>query len=81
MKEKRDADVYRRKKEREPWTKQDELLLKSMVKANCYTYLYIAKRLQRTESAIKKKLEELRDLRETCSKAKHLIQKMKYELV
>ncbi|MBG9644301.1 hypothetical protein P4K49_16280 [Bacillus cereus] len=59
MKDKRDADVYRRKKERNPWTKQDELLLRSMVKANCYTYLYIAKRLQRTESAIKKKLEEL----------------------
>lgn len=59
MKEKRDADVYRRKKERYPWTKQEELLLRSMVKANCYTYLDIAKRLQRTECAIKKKLEEL----------------------
>lgn len=59
MKEKRDADVYRRKKERDPWTKQEELLLRSMVKANCYTYLDIAKRLQRTENAIKRRLEDL----------------------
>ncbi|MBS9803150.1 hypothetical protein J4052_09255 [Bacillus toyonensis] len=59
MKEKRDADAYRRKKERYHWSKQEELLLRSMVKANCYTYLDIAKRLQRTESAIKKRLEEL----------------------
>lgn len=59
MKGKRDADVYRRKKERDPWTKQDELLLRSMVKANCYTYLDIAKRLQRTENAIKRRLEDL----------------------
>lgn len=59
MKEKRDADVYRRKKEGYHWTKEEELLLRSMVKANCYTYLDIAKRLQRTENAVKRRLEDL----------------------
>ncbi|MEH7457572.1 hypothetical protein V7183_10145 [Bacillus sp. JJ1127] len=59
MKEKRNADLLRRKKQQKPWNKEDDLILRSMVKAHCYTYPEIGKRLQRTEYAIKRRLEDL----------------------
>ncbi|MGN4944609.1 hypothetical protein [Bacillus cereus group sp. MYBK104-1] len=59
MKEKRNADLVAKKKRGKPWSEDDDLLLKSLVNAYCYTYPEIAARLQRTEGSVKRRLMEL----------------------
>ncbi|PFV44158.1 helix-turn-helix domain-containing protein [Bacillus thuringiensis] len=60
MSEKRNADLVAKKKRGKPWSEDDDLLLKSLVNAHCYTYPEIAMRLQRTEGSVKRRLMELK---------------------
>ncbi|MDZ5608596.1 SANT/Myb-like DNA-binding domain-containing protein [Bacillus pseudomycoides] len=59
LKEKRNADLVSEKRRRKKWTKEDELLLISMVNAYRYSYSEIARRLQRSENSIRVRLSEL----------------------
>lgn len=56
---KRRANIRNHSKNRCEWSVSDEALLKSMLKANRYTYSDISERLQRTEAAIKFHMSEL----------------------
>jgi transposase len=59
VKEKRKADQLKYNKGCRPWTKEDDRLLISMVKAYQYTYPEIAKALRRSEGAVKRRLQDL----------------------
>lgn len=59
VKEKRKADQLKDNKGCRPWTKEDDRLLISMVKAYRYTYPEIAKSLRRSEGAVKRRLHDL----------------------
>lgn len=56
---KRRANIRNHTKGNSEWSSTDEVLLKSMLKANRYTYADISDRLQRTELSIKKHIETL----------------------
>lgn len=61
MAEKRKADVLNTGKETERrWTKDDDAKLRAMLQAYRYTYSDIAKSLKRTESAVKRRLFDLK---------------------
>lgn len=60
VKEKRKADIANKvKPHNEPWSKNDDAKLLNLVQAYKYTYPEIAKILQRTETAIKRRLYDL----------------------
>ncbi|MGO4890308.1 hypothetical protein ACJ2A9_21380 [Anaerobacillus sp. MEB173] len=60
VEEKRNADLIdvQRKKQRS-WSTEDEQTLKGMISAFSYTYADIANRLNRTEGAVKRRIQEL----------------------
>lgn len=60
VKEKRKADLSNKiKPHNEPWSKNDDARLIGLVQAYKYTYPEIAKILQRTETAVKRRLYDL----------------------
>jgi hypothetical protein len=62
-KEKRNADIIKRQKIKksnyDPWTPEEDNILKGMLSAYRYTYPEIAQRLNRSEGAIKRRIQEL----------------------
>lgn len=63
VKEKRKADQIKaskiKKSHNDPWTEEEDNILKGMLNAFCYTYPEIAHRLNRSEGAIKRRIFDL----------------------
>jgi hypothetical protein len=60
VKIKRSADQLNKiKVRRDPWTPKDDAELKGLLKAHCFTYPEIARRLRRTQGAVKRRIIDL----------------------
>ncbi|UQD52329.1 hypothetical protein C0971_10125 [Bacillus methanolicus] len=63
VKAKRDADFIKKRKIKknnyDPWTEEEDNILKGMLNAYKYTYPEIAQRLNRSEAGIKRRIQEL----------------------
>ena len=61
VKEKRDADIMRNKKpHNEPWTKEEDNKLLTLISHQKYSYSEIALRLNRTEAGVKRRLYDIK---------------------
>lgn len=71
--EKRKADQLRNMRvKKSPWTKEEEAILKQMLNAFQYTYSDIAKRLHRSEAAVKRRILDLGIKQRPISKGNHI---------